>query len=207
MLSLGHFPGATLHPSRELKWCMWWWWWCVCVGGWVCMWVGAHSMFGLWLVVSLRMAVWPYFLHIGDHPDGAFWTTLSCSTAQFYPNLWPSRGSVAHYWPWLQRAHSLMAFNVTLLISVLEIHSTFNSKCNVLRMPILMSVSKSTQVLSKFCFPWWHTWARSKGLRTIGSQWPDQRDKTELAVWPGVGEKFLRGQLPQDNSVSSGWFE
>ena len=57
-------------------------------------------------------------------------------------------------------------------------------------MSILMSVSKSKKVLSKFYF---HDTPEQdqRALRTIGSEWPDQRDKTGLAVWPGVGENFF----------------
>ena len=104
----------------------------------------------------------------GDHPDGAFWTTLSCPTAQFYPTSRPSRGSIVHHWPWLQRARSLAAFNVTLLILVLEIPFNFqfdmqcagNASSNV-----SFQVNASfEQILFQ-----WHTWERSKGLRTIGS--------------------------------------
>ena len=67
-------------------------------------------------------------------------------------------------------------------------------------MPILMSVTKWTQVLSKFYFrdtPEQDQWA----LRTIGSEC----DKTGLAVWPGVGGNFSRGPPPQDNSVHGLW--
>ena len=43
----------------------------------------------------------------------------------FTPTAWASGGSVAHHWPRLQRARSLSAFNVTLLILVLEIPFNF----------------------------------------------------------------------------------
>ena len=71
----------------------------------------------------------------------------------FTPTPGPAGGgSVAHHWPRLQWAHSLAAFDVALIIWSQKFHSTFSWICNVLGMPILMSVSKSTQVLSKFYF-------------------------------------------------------
>ena len=69
-------------------------------------------------------------------------------------------------------------------------------------MSILMSVSKSTQVLSKIYFRGTPE-QDQKALRTIGSEWPDYRDKAGLAVWPGVGKNFSHGQPPQDDSVGS----
>ena len=49
----------------------------------------------------------------------------------------------------------------------------------------------------------WHTWSRSKGLRTIGSKWPDKRNKIGL-TGGGGGRDFSHGQPPQENSVGSG---
>ena len=60
----------------------------------------------------------------------------------------------------------------------------------MLEMPILMSISKLTQVLSTFYFR--DTPEQDqRALRTIGSKWPNWRDKTGLAVWPGVGGNFF----------------
>ena len=90
----------------------------------------------------------------------------------------------------LPRVRLLEAFNVTLLILVLEIpfNFQFDMQCagNV-NSNVSFQVNASFE---QFFFPW-HTWARSKGLRTIGSKWPDKCDKTRLAVWPGVGEIFF----------------
>ena len=120
-----------------------------------------------------------------------------------FTHLLAQLGSVAHHWPWLQWAHSLAAFNATLLILVLEIPFNFpfdmqcagNANSNV-----SFQVNASFEQIS---FPR-TTWARSKGLRTIGPEWPDKRDKTGLAVWPGVGENFFAWSTAQDNSVGSG---
>ena len=113
----------------------------------------------------------------------------------------PAGGSVVHQWPRLQQVRSLAAFDITLLILVLEIPFNFqfdmqcagNANFNV-----------SFQVNASFeqiLFPW-HTWVRSKGLRTIGSWWPDKR--TGLQCGQGWGKNFSRGQPSQDNSVGSG---
>ena len=109
------------------------------------------------------------FVSWGDHPDGVLRTTLSCSTAHFSPTSWPSGVSVAHH---RGRGRSSAAFNVTLLIFVLEIPFNFkfdmqcagNANSNV----SFQVNASSEQIL----FPW-HTWARSKGLKTIGSEWPN----------------------------------
>ena len=110
------------------------------------------------------------------------------------------RGSITHHWPRLQRARSLAA---TLLTLVLEIPFNFQSD---MQCAGNANSNVSFQVNASFeqILFLWHTWARSKGLRTLGSEWPDKRDKTRLAVWPGVGENFSRGQPPQDNSVRVG---
>ena len=95
-----------------------------------------------------------------------------------------------HHWPRLQRARLLAAFNVTLLILVLEIpfNFQFDMQCagNVSSIVSFQVNASFEQILFL-----WHTWARSKDLRTIGSEWPDKRNKTGLAVWPGVGENFF----------------
>ena len=123
---------------------------------------------------------------LGDHPDG---TCFHAPLRNFTPPLYPTPGP-AHHWPQLQGAGSLVAFNVTLLILVPEIpfNFPFDMQCagNT-------NSSVSSQVNASFeqiLFPW-HTWARSKSLRTKGSEWPDKRDKTGLAVWPGVGGNFF----------------
>ena len=59
---------------------------------------------------------------IGRSPHGDFRTTLSCPTVHFSPTSWPSRGSVARL---KGRERLLAAFNVTLLILVLEIPFNF----------------------------------------------------------------------------------
>ena len=104
-----------------------------------------------------------------------------------FPHLLAQRGSIAHH---RGRGCSLAAFNVTLLILVLKIpfNFQFDMQCAGNDNP-----NVSFQVNASFeqiLFPR-HTWARSKGLRTIGSEWSDSRDKTGLAVWPGVGEIFF----------------
>ena len=40
----------------------------------------------------------------------------------------------------------------------------------------------------------------------MGFKWPDKRDKTKFAAWPGVEgvEIFSSGHLPQFNSVGAG---
>ena len=70
------------------------------------------------------------------------------------------------------RGRSLVAFNVTLLILVLEIpfNFQFDMQCD---RNANSNVSFQVNVsFEQILFPW-HTWARSKGLRTIGSEWPD----------------------------------
>ena len=52
-------------------------------------------------------------------------------------------------------------------------------------------------------FPW-HTLARSKGLRTIGSEGPISKIRPGLPCGQGWGKFFSRGKPPQDNSVGSG---
>ena len=45
-------------------------------------------------------------------------------------------------------------------------------------------------------FPW-HTWARSKGLRTIGSDWPDKHDQDwSCSVARGGGKLFVWSTAP-----------
>ena len=81
-------------------------------------------------------------------------------------HYWP------HHWPGLQRACLLAAFNVTLLILVLEIPFNFqsdmqcaeNAKSNI-SFQLKFQVNASFQ---QILFPW-HIWARSKSLRKIGS--------------------------------------
>ena len=68
----------------------------------------------------------------------------------------------------LQRVRSLVAFNVTLLILVLEIPFNFQFD-----MQCAWNVNSNVSFHVNACFEQilfpWHTWARSKGLRTIGS--------------------------------------
>ena len=121
----------------------------------------------------------------------------------FTPSLSPVGGPLRTTDPDCSIGSSLAAFNVTLLILDLEIPFNFrfdmqcagNDNSNV-----NFQVNTSFQQILFPC----HTWTRSKGLRTIGSNWPDKRYKTGLVAWPGVGEKFSCGQPPQENSVGSG---
>ena len=90
-----------------------------------------------------------------------------------------------------------MHFGATLLIMVLEIQ--WNFQINVV----------SAGKLFLFHIWWnhkqiwhaWYTWVTSKCLRTVGSEWPDKCDKIGFAAWPGVGEFFSCGHLPQVNSL------
>ena len=78
------------------------------------------------------------------------------------PHLLAQLGSVAHHWPRLQRARSLAAFNVTLLMLVLEIPFNFQFDMQYARNA---NSNVSLQVNASFVqilFPW-HTWVRSKG--------------------------------------------
>ena len=46
-----------------------------------------------------------------------------------------------------------------------------------------------------------------RALRTIGSEWPDYRDKAGLAVWPGGGGIFRMVNRPKMTVWALGWFE
>ena len=131
---------------------------------------------------------------------------VSCSTAQFYPTSKPSGSPWHTTGPDCSVVSSLAAFNVILLIFVLEIPFNFqfdmqcagNDNSNV-----SFQVNASfEQILFR-----WHTWARSKGLRTLGSEWPDKRDKTGLTPWPGVGGIFCVVNRPKITVLALGWFE
>ena len=79
--------------------------------------------------------------------------------------------------------------------------------CNVLKKPFLKSLSISDEILSKFgvCSTPECQRVTSKGSRTMGSEWPDKRDKTRCGhVARGGGEFFSRGHPPQLNSVGFG---
>ena len=137
---------------------------------------------------------------IGRSPQGAFWTSLSCSTTHFSPTSWPSGRSVVHH---RGRGHSLAVLNVTLLILVLEIPFNFNSICNVLGMPILMSVSKTMQVFSKFYF---HDTLEQdqRAWEQQGLIGPISTIRLGLPCGQGWGGNFSHGQPPKNNSVGFG---
>ena len=82
------------------------------------------TSFILWLTMKIVPGgpMLTITIHREIPPDGSFRTTFSCSTAHFPPTSWPSRESVAHH-RW--RGRTLVAFNVTLLILVLEIPFNF----------------------------------------------------------------------------------
>ena len=144
----------------------------------------------MWTIISLILDAPNPKTHREIIPTGLAGPHFYVPLHNFTPTSWPNGGSVAYHWPRLQRARSLAAFNVTLLILVLEIpfNFQFDMQCagNV-NSNVSIQVNPSFE---QILFPW-HTWTRSKGLRTIGSKWPDKCDKTGLAVWPGVGGKFF----------------
>ena len=85
--------------------------------------------------------------------------------------------------------------------------------------PFLKSLSISDEILSKFGIRGTPEYQRmsSKGLRTMGSEWPDKHDKTGFGSvakggggggWGWGGRYFSRDHPPQLNSVGYlGWFE
>ena len=104
-------------------------------------------------------------IHIGRSLRRGFLDHVFMLHYTFFPHLLAQRG--------VRRApqregHSLVAFNVTLLILVLEI--PFNFYFDIVN-------ASFEQIL----FPW-HTWARSKGLRTIGFEWPANASVTYHAA-------------------------
>ena len=84
-----------------------------------------------------------------------------------------------------------------------------NLLCNVLKKPFLKSLSISNEILSKFgiCGTPEYQWVTtSKGLRKMGSEWPDKPDKIGFgSVTRGGGDVFCV-VIPSllNNSVGSG---
>ena len=60
---------------------------------------------------------------------------------------------------------------------LIDLPSTFKSVCNVPKKPFLNSFSISDEILSKFGVRGTHEY-QIKGLRTMGSEWPDKRVRT-----------------------------
>ena len=79
--------------------------------------------------------------------------------------------------------------------------------CNVLKTP--KSISVSDEILSKFGVRATPELGNIKGLRTMGSEWPDKRDKTRFdSVARGGGGIFFHMViLPSLTVWALVWFE
>ena len=71
------------------------------------------------------------------------------------------------------RLCSLAAFYVALLILVLEIPFNFQFDMQCAGNDNSNAIFQVNTSFEKILLFLWHTWARSKGLRTLGSEWPD----------------------------------
>ena len=103
-----------------------------------------------------------------------------------------------------------MHFRVTLLIMVIEIRLNFQIGVQCAQKPLMKSLSISDKILRKFGVrgtPEYQS-LTSKGSRTMGSEWPDQRDKTGFDSVARGGELFFRVViLPKLTMWALGWFE
>ena len=89
-------------------------------------------------------------------------------------------------------------------------NSIFKSMCNVPKKPFLKPLSISNEILSKLAFvahltiKGWH----QRVSRTMGSEWPDKRDKPGFGSVTGDGGKFFHVViLPSLTVWALEWFE
>ena len=134
---------------------------------------------------------------IGRSPRRSFPHHAFMLHCTFSPTSWPSGGSIAHH---KGRGRLLAAFNVTLLISVLEIPFNFsfdmqcagNANSNVSQCKFWANFISMTH-LSKI-----------KGVEN-NRVWMARSAREDRACRVARdGGDFSRGQPPQDNSVGSG---
>ena len=143
-----------------------------------------------------------WWLYIGKTCCRGHTLTLHCTIPP--PTGLPSRidGPM-----WQQQ----MPFLATLLIMVIEIQFNF-------QIYVLFAEKKNISKIT-FNIQWnlkqiWHSWqpkyqkATSKGSRTMGSEWPDKRDKTGFgSVTRGWEEIFRVVLLLWLTAWALGWFE
>ena len=121
----------------------------------------------------------------------------------FSPHLRAQWGVFVHQWTQLQHH---IDFAATLLMAVPEIQVNFK-----------IDVQCAEKNISKIIFPYpMKSWANLtfvahlkniKGFENNGAEWPDKHNKTGSVAWPGVGEIFSGGHLPQANRWAVGWIE
>ena len=119
--------------------------------------------------------------------------------AWFHHHMWIQTGVT------VRKRLSWVVTSVTLTFDLwpwpLAWISTFNSICNVLGMPMPISVSKLMKFWANFISVT-HL-SKIKGLENNSLSGPISAIRPGLPCGQGWGEIFLRSQPPQDNSVGS----
>ena len=108
-------------------------------------------------------------IHREYMPTWLPWPRFNASLHNF-PPLW---GTITHCWTcWQHEMH----FRVALLIMVIEIWFNFQIYVQCAEKPFLKSLSIADEILSKFDVRGTPEYQRAtwKGLRTMGSEWPDK---------------------------------